>query len=273
MRSDTEMLKREKAFSTFRNMNVLIVSWNVDASKPDTLIGSPDNLNFLSDVLKTVDSPDIISFGWQEVIDLESRKMAAKSVLMGKKKAADGGISEKVSSSYKRWHDRLVLAVRLAMPPDTPYTVIHTENLVGLFSCIFVKQKERVALRHVAVATVKRGMGGRYGNKVISCLFSRSAHRWLTFAVVGGFLGWNRRAHGHRRLVGVLHQLPFGRRTGARASAERRRCGNPRGKGRAPFDGGAGRGFGICWRRGWIHGARPRDRFCESTPVGPVPRC
>ncbi|THH10067.1 hypothetical protein EW146_g8482 [Bondarzewia mesenterica] len=162
---DNSLLKREKEFSTFRNLNVLIVSWNVDASKPDALMGSPDNLNFLSDVLKALDSPDIISFGWQEVIDLESRKMAAKSVLMGKKKGADSGISEKVSSSYKRWHDRLVLAVRLAMPPDTPYTVIHTENLVGLFSCIFVKQKERVSLRHVAVATVKRGMGGRYGNK------------------------------------------------------------------------------------------------------------
>ncbi|KAA1477496.1 DNase I-like protein [Dentipellis sp. KUC8613] len=48
---------------------------------------------------------------------------------------------------------------------NTPYTVIHTESLVGLFTCIFVKNAERVSLRHVALATIKRGMGGRYGNK------------------------------------------------------------------------------------------------------------
>ncbi|KZT23175.1 DNase I-like protein [Neolentinus lepideus HHB14362 ss-1] len=163
---DQELLKREDEFSGFRDLSVLIVSWNVDAAKPDALAGSPENVNFLDTVLHTVDSPDIIAFGFQELIDLESRKMAAKSVLLGgKKKAADGTISEKVSSAYKKWYDKLVLAVRLAMPPETPYTVIHTENLVGLFSCIFVKNTERFSLKDVAITTIKRGMGGRYGNK------------------------------------------------------------------------------------------------------------
>ncbi|KAA1478437.1 DNase I-like protein [Dentipellis sp. KUC8613] len=158
-----ELLKRERSFSTFRSLNILIVSWNVDAAKPDALSGNPANLTFLADALKSVDSPDIIVFGFQELIDLESRKMAAKTVLL--KRAADNATSEKVTSAYRRWYDRLVLAVRLAMPPETPYTVIHTESLVGLFTCIFVKNAERVSLRHVALATIKRGMGGRYGNK------------------------------------------------------------------------------------------------------------
>jgi len=48
----------------------LVVSWNVDAAKPDALTGNEMNLNFLSDVLSSVDRPDIISFGFQEVIDL-----------------------------------------------------------------------------------------------------------------------------------------------------------------------------------------------------------
>lgn len=163
---DEELLKREEEFSKFRDLSVLLVSWNVDAAKPDALSGSPENINFLDTVLHTVDSPDIIAFGFQELIDLESRKMAAKSVLLGgKKKTADGTISEKVSSAYKKWYDKLVLAVRLAMPPETPYTVIHTENLVGLFSCIFVKNTEKFSLKDVAITTIKRGMGGRYGNK------------------------------------------------------------------------------------------------------------
>ncbi|KAM5540655.1 hypothetical protein V8D89_005686 [Ganoderma adspersum] len=163
---EQELLKRETEFSTFRNMTALIVSWNVDSAKPDTLTGSAENVNFLQDVLQSMDPPDIIAFGMQELIDLESRKMAAKTVLLGgKNKTADGSISQKVTTSYKKWYDRLVLAVRLAMPADEPYTVIHTENLVGLFTCIFVRNAERVALKHVALTTVKRGMGGRYGNK------------------------------------------------------------------------------------------------------------
>ncbi|KAH7922873.1 DNase I-like protein [Leucogyrophana mollusca] len=163
---DHALLKRERAFSTFRNINVLVVSWNVDSAKPDALTNEQENITFLQDVLQSVDSPDIISFGFQEVIDLESRKMAAKTVLLGgKKKTEDGKISEKVTSSYKRWHDRLILAVKLAMPPDAPYTVIHTESLVGLFTCMFVKNTERISLKDVAITTIKRGMGGRYGNK------------------------------------------------------------------------------------------------------------
>jgi len=143
-----------------------VVSWNVDAIKPDALTGNEMNLNFLSDVLSSVDRPNIISFGFQEVIDLELRKMAAKTVLLGGKKKGKGGrISEKVTSSYRRWHDRLVLAVQLAMPADCPYTVIHTESLVGLFTCIFAKNTEKVVMKDIAVASIKRGMGGRYGNK------------------------------------------------------------------------------------------------------------
>ncbi|KAH8115690.1 DNase I-like protein [Phellopilus nigrolimitatus] len=163
---DNELLQREPSFSSFRPLNVLLVSWNVDAAKPDALTGCVENTNFLDSVLGSVDSPDIIAFGFQELIDLESRKMAAKTVLLGgKKKAADGSISEKVSRSYKMWHDRLILAVRLAMPPDCPYTVVHAENLVGLFTCIFIKSSERKGLNDVSITTVKRGIGGMYGNK------------------------------------------------------------------------------------------------------------
>lgn len=160
-------MKREHEFSTFRDLRVLIVSWNLDSQKPDSLTGTPDNINFLHDVLTSVDSPDVIAFGLQELIDLESRKMAAKTVLLGgKNRNPEGALSQRVTTSYKKWYDKLVLSVRLAMPADCPYSVIHTENLVGLFSCIFVKDTLRLSLSHVALTTVKRGMGGRYGNKV-----------------------------------------------------------------------------------------------------------
>jgi len=172
--ADQELLKREHSFSTFRNINVLIVSWNIDAAKPDALTTDTENVNFFQNLFQCADSsPDIIAFGFQEVIDLENRKMAAKTVLLGgKKKGEEGKINEKVTSSYKRWHDRLILAVKHAMPADSPYTVVHTESLVGLFTCIFVKNAQWASLTDAAITTIKRGIrgvGGRYGNKVRVC--------------------------------------------------------------------------------------------------------
>ena len=164
---EAELAKKGEAFSSTRDLSMLLVSWNCDAARPDSLTGELANVNFLKDVLQSVESPDIISFGFQEVIDLESRKMAAKNVLLGsKKKMEDGGLSDKVTGAYKRWHERLGQAVRQAMRADVPYSVIHSESLVGLFSCVFVKHTERVSLKDVSITTIKRGMGGMYGNKV-----------------------------------------------------------------------------------------------------------
>lgn len=69
-------------------------------------------------------------------IDLEDKKLAAKSILLGKgkKKAAESTskFSDGVSSAYRQWHDKLVQAVRLAMPADTPYTVVGVKDMVGV---------------------------------------------------------------------------------------------------------------------------------------------
>ena len=159
-------MTREDEYSSYRELSTLIVSWNVDANKPDALTGDPSNIDFLKEVLTSANSPDIISIGFQEVVDLENRKVTAKSVLLGNKtKAHDGTMSQKVSTSYKKWYDHLVLSVRLAHP-GTPYHVIHSENLVGLFSCIFVKVSERASIKDTHLNVIKRGMRGNFGNKV-----------------------------------------------------------------------------------------------------------
>jgi len=163
---DHELMTREDEYSSYRDLSTLIVSWNVDANKPDALTGDPSNVDFLEEVLTSAKSPDIISIGFQEVVDLENRKVTAKSVLLGNKtKAHDGTMSQKVSTSYKKWYDHLVLSVRLAHP-GTPYHVIHSENLVGLFSCIFVKVSERASIKDTHLNVIKRGMRGNFGNKV-----------------------------------------------------------------------------------------------------------
>lgn len=55
----------------------------------------------------------------------------AENMLLGRKKA-DAMFQDQVSHQYMRWHDRLVQAVRTAMPADSPYYLLHAENLVGV---------------------------------------------------------------------------------------------------------------------------------------------
>ncbi|KAG8720290.1 hypothetical protein FRC08_000650 [Ceratobasidium sp. 394] len=162
---DEEMQKREQQYSTYRDIKVLICTWNIDSQKPDSLSGDY-NRNFFDNMLKSGDRPDIIVFGFQEVIDLENKKLTAKTVLLGGQKSkTEGKISEKVSRSYKLWYDKLVYHIRLAFGGEEPYTAIHSENLVGLFTCIFVRKPECISLTDPSITTVKRGMKGRYGNK------------------------------------------------------------------------------------------------------------
>ena len=65
-------------------------------------------------------------------------------------------MSDKVSLAYRHWLDKLQNAVRLAAPPDCPYDKIHSESLVGLFTCVFVKAAQRNHLRDLGITTVKR---------------------------------------------------------------------------------------------------------------------
>ena len=80
-----------------------------------------------------------------------------------KKEHAD---AEHMSRQYRVWRDHLASVIQEHMPLDQPYVLLHTANLIGLFTCVFVKEKERQRIRDVGSATVKRGMGGLHGNKV-----------------------------------------------------------------------------------------------------------
>ncbi|GAA96671.1 uncharacterized protein L969DRAFT_90599 [Mixia osmundae IAM 14324] len=162
--TDARLDARKEEYCTFRDISVFISSWNVDANKPRELNRDGKDMTYLHDLLSSSGSPDLLVFGFQEMIDLESKKLTAKTMLFGRKRA-DSVYSDAVSHTYRAWHETLAQSVRMAMDPAQPYEVLQAENLVGLFTCIFVKSSERAALRDVALTNVKTGMGGRYGNK------------------------------------------------------------------------------------------------------------
>lgn len=176
------MSLRQTEYCDFRNINVLVCSWNIDSAKPGDLTGSIENTNFFDQLLDSVDSPDIIVFGFQEVIPLTDKKLTAstssavagkryhdadqdaETILFGSKSKESGATADKISHAYRQWLDKLTSAVRLAFP-DEPYAQVHSESLVGLFTCAFVKASEKRALRDISACTVKRGIGNLYGNK------------------------------------------------------------------------------------------------------------
>lgn len=71
-----------------------------------------------------------------------------------------------MSHQYRAWRDHLIRVIDEYIPNEQ-YMLLHTANLVGLFTCIFVKSAERNKIRDVCAAQVKLGMGGLHGNKVI----------------------------------------------------------------------------------------------------------
>lgn len=157
------MQGREPEFCTFRELTAAVLTWNAGAVKPTHLQYSQEDNNFLRDYVRAREAPDIFVFGFQELVDLEDKKVTAKSFFKSKKK--DPAEKEHMSHQYRAWRDHLTKCIDEYMPTDQSYTQLHTTSMVGLFTCIFVKSTERARIQHVHASQIKRGMGGLHGNK------------------------------------------------------------------------------------------------------------
>lgn len=84
---EKRMIERQPDYCTFRQVKVLVVSWNIDSAKPSDLSsGGIENTNFLSQVLGSVSTPDIIVFGFQEVVPLTDKKLTASESTLSRLK-------------------------------------------------------------------------------------------------------------------------------------------------------------------------------------------
>ncbi|KAL2821803.1 Endonuclease/exonuclease/phosphatase [Aspergillus cavernicola] len=157
---ETQMQKRDVEFCSFREISAMILTWNAGASTP----GNVRTSTFVQDAIHPENPPEILVFGFQELVDLENKKITAKSLLMGSKKK-ESGEKEHMSRQYRVWMEHLTRCINDVMPLEESYVLLHSANLIGLFTCIFVKHKERSKITDVSAAEVKRGMGGLHGNK------------------------------------------------------------------------------------------------------------
>ncbi|CAK4017100.1 inositol polyphosphate 5-phosphatase [Lecanosticta acicola] len=160
---ESRMNARISDYCSFQELTASVLTWNAGASKPSYLNQSKEDSNFFSEYMTNGEPPDIFVFGFQELVDLEDKKVTAKSFFKSKKK--DPAEQEHMSRQYRAWRDYLTKCIDDCMPNTQTYTHLHTSSMVGLFTCTFVKSHLRQRVRHVHTAQVKRGMGGHHGNK------------------------------------------------------------------------------------------------------------
>ena len=151
-------------YCTFNEIKAVVMTWNAGASTPYDLRHDKRKLDIFRNIIQTKSPPDILVFGFQELVDLEDKKLTAKSFFKGSKKK-DPGEAEHMSHQYRAWRDFLVQLLDDSMPTSETYHLLHTASMVGLFSCIFVKASLRSRISRLGTAEVKRGLGGLHGNK------------------------------------------------------------------------------------------------------------
>ncbi len=159
---EAAMQSSDIKFCTFREIRAAVVTWNVGACSPLDI-----RSDFIYDAIHVEDPPELLIFGFQEIVDLEDRAVTAKSILgFGKKKDKENAKSEQhVSRVYREWRDYLGKCINRYTDPRYSYTEVHTSCLIGLFQCIFVRQEEKKNIRNMSATDVKCGMKGHYGNK------------------------------------------------------------------------------------------------------------
>jgi hypothetical protein len=161
--SENLLQQRDSEYCEFRELSARVMTWNAGASKPTTLRNSEQDRNFYRELLEPGNPPDILVFGFQELVDLEDKKITAKSIFK-RKKHKETSEHEHMSHQYRAWRDHLVRVLD-EYSPGQNYILLHTANLVGLFTCVFVKASERNKIRDVCAAEIKLGFSGRVGNK------------------------------------------------------------------------------------------------------------
>ncbi|KAI8982071.1 Endonuclease/exonuclease/phosphatase [Mycotypha africana] len=151
---DTHLLKHQEEYCIYDDAHVMICSWNIDANKPERITGDDDRA--VREWLGTMEDPDIIVVGIQEIVDLESKKQTARSLFF-KKKVDPHEAEEVLTHRYKLWHDYLVRMIAENYGRNR-YTVIKTDQLVGLFSCIFVRTADMDRIIDIDSTSVKTGL-------------------------------------------------------------------------------------------------------------------
>lgn len=160
---DLDLLQHDDEFCQSSQVSACVVTWNAGAAVPER------TESFFGDLVRDLEEPDLLIFGFQELVDLEDKKLTASKSLPlifsanGPELFFKGSAKKEYDSMhsvYRMWRTYLTSAI------TSGYQLLQSADLVGLFSCIFVKKSLAGRIHDVAIGELKRGMGGLHGNKV-----------------------------------------------------------------------------------------------------------
>jgi WD40 repeat protein len=75
--TESDMQSNDVDFCKFEEIKAVVMTWNAGASTPYGLRYNADDADFMKNLLQEAGSPDILIFGFQELIDLEDKKTTA----------------------------------------------------------------------------------------------------------------------------------------------------------------------------------------------------
>ncbi len=78
-RSETDMQNHDTDYCTFREIKTVVVTWNAGASTPTSLRYDENDLSSFRELLHVESPPEILVFGFQELVDLDDKKLTASS--------------------------------------------------------------------------------------------------------------------------------------------------------------------------------------------------
>ncbi|KAF1986524.1 DNase I-like protein [Aulographum hederae CBS 113979] len=222
---EADMESHAEDFCDFRGVSAVVMTWNAGASKPTHLRADERDNNFFRELLQERNHPpDILVFGFQELVDLENKKVTAKSLFKRNKKKESEKYghteTEHMSSQYRAWRDHLARCLDEYTPSNLSYTLLHTANLIGLFTCVFVKSTERQRIRDVNAAQVKLGLGGMHGNKgalIVRFILDDSS---LCFVNCHLAAGQGQTQHRNNDIASILESSPLPRNDDSSARAD-----------------------------------------------------
>ena len=171
---EKEVRKRESEYGIYQDLTIFIGTWNVNGQSPHLI---PDDA--IRSWFTFKDSPDLIVIGLQEIVNLESKKITAKSIF---RSSDDPG-----AMNSRGWQQKFTSILRSLggtsgsgygsssssghhTPPhyqveSSSYELVQSNYLVGLFISIYIRAPLRKHLQHVDMAMVKTGLHGLHGNK------------------------------------------------------------------------------------------------------------
>lgn len=79
--TESQMQDNDTTWCSFREIEAVVMTWNAGASTPASLRYEQKQRNMLQVLLQPGKAPDLLVFGFQELVDLGDKKMTASAFI------------------------------------------------------------------------------------------------------------------------------------------------------------------------------------------------